>query len=86
MNERNALLRKIMEYSFSALEWNLYLNTHPYDRKAINMFKRMSEKAQELKTEFAQRYGPLYASDVNSEEEWTWINDPWPWDFQGRDK
>lgn len=80
MNERNALMRQIMAFSFAAYDWNLYLDTHPHDSFAIKMFKSMSQNADKLKTDYVQKYGPITASDVNSEEEWTWIVNPWPWD------
>ena len=49
MNEREMLMRQIMEYSFAAHEWNLYLDTHPDSKMAIEYFKNMSKKAMELK-------------------------------------
>ena len=79
MNDRHDLMKQIMEYSFAAYDWNLYLNTHPCDRMALRFFKEMSKKAMELKKQYAEKYGPITASDVNSDQEWTWINEPWPW-------
>lgn len=79
MNERNALMKEIMAYSFAAYEWNLYLNTHPTDRMALEMFRKMAAKANELKMQYVEKFGPIVAQDVNSTQEWTWVNDPWPW-------
>ncbi|MBR5614564.1 MAG: spore coat protein CotJB [Clostridia bacterium] len=79
MNERCQLMKQIMEYSFAAHDWNLYLNTHPNDRMALRFFKEMSKKAMELKKIYAEKYGPITVSDVNNDQEWTWINEPWPW-------
>ena len=79
MNDRNALMKEIMAYTFATHEWNLYLNTHPTDRMALEMFRRMANKAAELKKQYTEKFGPLVAEDVNSTQEWTWINDPWPW-------
>ncbi len=79
MNERCQLMKQIMEYSFAAHDWNLYLNTHPNDRMALRFFKEMSKKAMELKKIYAEKYGPINVSDVNNDQEWTWINEPWPW-------
>ncbi len=79
MNERNALMKEIMAYSFAAYEWNLYLNTHPTDRMALEMFRKMAAKAKELKMQYAEKFGPIVAEDVDNTQEWTWVCDPWPW-------
>ncbi len=79
MNDRNALMKEIMAYTFAAHEWNLYLNTHPTDRMALEMFRRMADKAAELKKRYAEKFGPIVAEDVENAHEWTWVCDPWPW-------
>ena len=79
MNDRNALMKEIMAYSFAALEWNLYLDTHPNDRMGLEMFRRMSDKAEELKKTYVEKFGPIVAHDADNTQEWTWISDPWPW-------
>lgn len=80
MNERDSLMKQIMAFSFAAYDWNLYLDTHPCDKFAIKMFQSMTEKANSLKNEYIEKYGPITAADVKSEDEWTWIYNPWPWD------
>lgn len=79
MNERESLLKKLMAYSFAAYEWVLYLNTHPNDTMALEMFKNMNKKAQALKAQYVEKYGPLSHSDVDTTNGWTWVSDPWPW-------
>lgn len=78
MNEREALMKQIMAYSFAAHEWNLYLDTHPNDRMALGLFKSMRDKAEELKQEYIENFGPISVTDVNGDC-WSWICDPWPW-------
>lgn len=80
MTEREKLLKQIMAYTFAAIEWNLYLDTHPYDKDGIAMFKKMSEKVKELRKEFGEKYEPLTANEVQNPEFWEWIEEPWPWD------
>ena len=79
MNERESLLKKIMAYSFAAYDWVLYLNTHPNDAMALEMFKNMNKKATALKAQYIEKYGPLSHSDVDATDGWTWVQDPWPW-------
>lgn len=79
MNEREALMKQIMAYDFAAHDWNLYLDTHPNDNMGIAMFRKMADKADELKREYVKKFGPIAVRDVDSDEKWTWVNEPWPW-------
>jgi spore coat protein JB len=79
MNERERLMKEVMEYAFAAHEWNLYLDTHPKDRMALELFRRMVDKAQELKKAYVEKFGPITAWDADDTQEWTWISEPWPW-------
>jgi len=80
MDERMELLKKYNAYAFAAYDWNLYLDTHPNDKDAIAMFKKMVERAKELRSEYQAKYGPLTAEAANDSERWNWIDNPWPWD------
>ena len=80
MNEREALLKKLSAYAFAAYDWNLYLDTHPDDVQAIKMFRKMSDKAKELCSEFENKFGAITAENVPDSQSWEWINNPWPWD------
>ena len=80
MTEREKLLKQIMAYNFAAVEWNLFLDTHPGDREAIAVFNKMVEKTNELKKEFISKYGSLKATDSINPMNWDWVEDPWPWD------
>lgn len=79
-NARSELLKKLNAYAFAAYDWNLYLDTHPDEAQAIAMFKKMSDKANELKDEFQAKYGPLTAATNTDENQWSWLNAPWPWE------
>lgn len=80
MSEREEMLKKLGAYAFAAYDWNLYLDTHPDDKEAIAMFRKMADKANMLRNEFQTRFGPLTAKETMNEEEWIWIHNPWPWD------
>ena len=80
MNERADLLKKISAYAFAAYDWNLYLDTHPNDTDAIAMFHRMADKANELRDEDEQKFGPLTAQSSADMTYWNWIDNPWPWE------
>ena len=63
-NDRKAMLMNIMAEEFTAIEFNLYLNTHPDDRKALNDFNETVKKLNDLKAQYEKRYGrsPISAS------------------------
>ena len=77
---REALLRQMTAYAFAAFEWNLYLDTHPQDVAAIQRYRQMSQKTDELRTQYEREYGPITASAGVSSNTWDWVNDPWPWE------
>ncbi len=80
MNERLALLKKYNAYAFAAYDWNLYLDTHPNDKNAIAMYRKMVDKASALRDEYQAKYGPLTADASKDSDRWNWIDNPWPWD------
>lgn len=81
MNEQEMLLRKIAQTGFILFELHLFLNTHPYDQQALDMFRKYSKIAEDLHNEYVRKYGPLSNRDVSEKNMWQWIKDPWPWDY-----
>lgn len=61
--------------AFTAWELRLYLNTHPYDRHALEMFKRYARCADQ------PNYAGAFAFDDGCPERWSWTDAPWPWEF-----
>jgi spore coat protein JB len=83
MHQKTALLNKLRAYEFAALELNLYLDAHPFDRKALSDYNYYARLVMELKAEYERIYGPLIHFGFGySQHPWQWIQDPWPWDRQ----
>lgn len=82
MNERNreCILRQLAAYDFAQVELNLFLDTHPYNKKALSEFNKVNQKAQELRNLYETEFGPLTTSAAGNRESWTWVNSPWPWE------
>ncbi len=82
---RADLLNRVSIVSFAVNELNLYLNTHPQDTNALDMFNEVSQKRLALLEEYAKKYGPLIVdyADGNCKEGWNWIQMPWPWQEGG---
>lgn len=76
---RDKMLKEIMAMDFMAIELNLYLNTHPYDQKALMIFVDTAQRCKMLRDNYENMYGPLTAAASNSFP-WPWIESPWPWE------
>lgn len=81
-NQRKALLDKIRAYEFAALELNLFLNSHPNNKRALSDFNNLDRTIKVLKSEYERLYGPLINFGFGcSGYPWQWINEPWPWEY-----
>lgn len=82
MRDREKMLKKVQISDFEMIEANLYLDAYPYCNKALQYFYEAKERADYLRNEFEEKYGPLTASS-NRCDGWEWINSPWPWECEG---
>lgn len=74
------LLEYIDALSLTMVDTKLFLDTHPDDSQALEYFCKVKMLYMQAKKEYAMRFGPLTATDVNCQNCWTWVNDPWPWE------
>ena len=79
-NNRELLLKRVQTCNFALVEANLFLDTHPRDRAALEYFHKHREMLKQATKEFTEKYGPLKTEDYNGESSWEWISDPWPWE------
>lgn len=78
---RDKMLKEVMALDFMAIELNLYLNTHPYDQRALMIFVSTVQQAKMARDNYERMYGPITACASNSFP-WPWIEEPWPWEAQ----
>ena len=76
--EKSKMLQEIMALDFSLIDLNLYLDTHPYDVSAINMYNSILQRSKMLKTQYQCMFAPIMPS-TNNPCMWQWIDSPWPW-------
>ncbi len=79
-NHRSQLLRKIQVHSFALVEANLFLDSHPYCKKALEYFKCHKVAYDKYVAEYEAAYGPLTAHVGPDCNEWKWVQGPWPWE------
>lgn len=77
---RESMLRQVDQFGLAVVDANLYLDTHPCDRTAMNYFNQMSDAYGNAAAAFEARFGPLTAAAGNDAAYWSWVNDPWPWE------
>ena len=74
------LLKKIQCSNFAAYDMLLYLDTHSDDKKAFRMFQALVKKTKELKCEYEEKFGPLNQFSTAMQDEFNWLDNPWPWE------
>lgn len=75
-------LGELMAIDFVAQELALYLDTHSSDEEAFEMFRSVCELSQEAKERYIKQYGPVSRCDTAKCKSYTWLNNPWPWDYK----
>jgi|GEM_PF-730026 len=61
--------------AFAAWELRLYLNTHPWDRHALELFRQCCRRGD------LPNYACAFASDDGCADRWRWTDAPWPWEL-----
>ena len=93
--DRNALLKKIGEISFTLDDLRLFLDTHPLDDNAIQLYQENITQRKQLLKQYADEFEPLTTDCICLEsngssntctkypgqKHWTWNDGPVPWDL-----
>lgn len=80
MDDKKSLLKKIMICDFALKDANLFLDTHPTDKDALNYYKTTLAMREKVADEYVLKYGPLTTLDFTNDNEWEWATTPWPWE------
>jgi len=78
--DRDELMCELQAADFAALELQLFLDTHPYDTRALMMFTSAVQKAAMLRNEYESMYGPITPAGAAGRMPWQWIKSPWNWE------
>lgn len=76
------LFRTIQVYDFVIHDTGLYLDTHPADQIALEYYDKIRDLYRKAVDAYTANYGPLTVEDVNTRNNWTWIEKPWPWEME----
>ena len=79
--DKKQMLQTISELDFSLTDLNLYLDTHPSDREALELFKKLSATLNSYVFDFEKSFGPLTARANTDTRYFMWVSDdikmPW---------
>ena len=81
---KEELMRRIQELSFAKVETELFLDTHPECKLALDYYYKIVDELGMAMTEYQNKYGPIVASGTMSEG-WSWIEGAWPWQLGHED-
>ena len=78
MNQKQ-LKNYIDVVSFALDDVTLFLDTHPENQDALQMYAGLKEKRTQAMNDYVRFFGPLNRYQVNSGNKWAWNMGPWPW-------
>lgn len=84
MGGKEQMLKEISIVDFVLVDLMLYLDTHPYDRNAMEYFNHYNRIKNQMAREFSQKYYPLTKDMADSNKEWRWSAAPLPWEGECR--
>lgn len=82
MHRAAKLLRQLQELQFALIEMNLYLDTHPFDKRAQQDLMQVAGQIEMLMPSVEKYYGPLTPIGFSRENPARWITEPWPWELK----
>lgn len=76
---KEELLRLIQSTNFAVIEMGLYLDTHPQSRCALKKYNECKRNLQDAVEVYERRFSPLTIYGVQCDEDWSWVEEAWPW-------
>jgi spore coat protein JB len=71
---------ELQTMAFALQELALYLDTHRDDKEAFEVFRSFQDLYEKGRKKYEKEYGPLtHMSPM--EKGYTWLDDPWPWEY-----
>lgn len=94
MESRQDMLCRINEVSFGINDLTLFLDTHPTDEQALDLFSQYHQERKTLLEKFESQFGPLTVDCANidhsgqistnsqyaGQKHFHWLDGPLPWE------
>lgn len=76
---KEELMKLIQTTNFAVIEMALYLDTHPECSDALETYHDYNDTLKKAVAIYEKRFEPLTIYGVQCHDNWTWGNEPWPW-------
>lgn len=77
-------MAELMAIDFVADELELYLDTHADDEEAFGYYQNFLALQKEAHERYARHFGPIQQCDQLGMNSYSWLKDPWPWEYRER--
>ena len=74
-------LAELQSLGFAVQELALYLDTHREDQEALALYREYQQMYDKCRQLYIQEHGPLTHGMPATAEGYTWLDDPWPWEY-----
>ena len=74
-------MTELQALEFVVQELALYLDTHPSDAEAFELFRQYSPMEKDARAAFVASNGPVLRSETADCKTYTWPKEPWPWNY-----
>ena len=74
-------LSELQTLGFAIQELALYLDTHRDDREALQVYQEYQKLYNHCRREYLKKQGPLNHTQETDSDHYTWLHDPWPWEY-----
>lgn len=78
--EKCAAMKKLQAICFVMDDLRLFLDTHPFETGALTQYEETRLQRNQLLSEFETNFGPIETYNVKQNNQWTWVDSPWPWE------
>ena len=79
----NSPMAELQALGFAIQELALYLDTHRDDQEALNLYREYQKMYDKCRQLYIQEHGPLTHGMPAQSEGYSWLDDPWPWEYCG---
>ncbi len=73
-------MKNLQAVSFALDDLRLFLDTHPFEKEALKNFENYKQQRKQVLEDYEKNFGPILSYCVNEENQWTWVESPWPWE------
>ena len=72
---------ELQAIGFGIQELVLYLDTHPEDTEALELYRQYQQLYQKVSQAYEREKRPLNHAAPGQGDTYAWLDDPWPWEY-----